>query len=98
MATLQKKLTYGYLSIIQKNCIFVARIKTQQKDFKAYNVKYGELLIFDSRLHHGTEVNKEKSTRLSMDFRVIKKKLQDKKTTSPKLKIKFNVGGYFSED
>ena len=28
-----------------------------------YNVKYGELLIFDSRLHHGTEVNREKSTR-----------------------------------
>ena len=44
-------------------------------DFKAYNVKYGELLIFDSRLHHGTEINKEKNTRLSMDFRVIKKKV-----------------------
>ena len=73
--------------------------KPNKKDFKAYNVKYGELLIFDSRLHHGTEVNKEKSTRLSMDFRVIKKKnYKIKKTTSPKLKIKFNVGGYFSED
>ena len=69
-----------------------------KRDFKAYNVKYGELLIFDSRLHHGTEINKEKNTRLSMDFRVIKEKKYKKNfKTSPKLKIKFNIGGYFKE-
>ena len=69
-----------------------------KKDFKAFNVKYGELLIFDSRLHHGTEVNREDKSRLSMDFRIIKQKNYKKNSTSsPKLNIKFDIGGYFTK-
>ena len=56
----KERLIYGYLLIIQKNFFIMVRIEPNKGDFKAYNVKYGELLIFDSRLHHGTEINKEK--------------------------------------
>ena len=59
---------------------------------------YGEILIFNSKLTHGTEINKEDRSRLSMDFRVIKKKIfKNKSTLSPKNNIKFNLGGYFRE-
>ena len=39
----------------------------------------------------------KENTRLSMDFRVIKKKYKKNLKTSPRLKIKFNIGGYFKE-
>ena len=69
-----------------------------KQDFKPYDVDYGEILIFNSKLTHGTEINKEDHSRLSMDFRVIKKKdFKDQKTLSPKNNIKFNLGGYFNE-
>ena len=67
-------------------------------DFKPYNLDYGEILIFNSKLTHGTEVNIEDHSRLSMDFRVIRKKnFINKPTVSPKNNIKFNLGGYFRE-
>ena len=70
-----------------------------KSDFKPYNLDYGEILIFNSMLHHGTEVNKEDHSRLSMDFRVIKKTSFKNNTllSSPKNNIKFNLGGYFRE-
>ena len=69
-----------------------------KKDFKPQNMDYGEILIFNSKLTHGTEINKEDRSRLSMDFRVIKKKIfKNKSTLSPKNNIQFNVGGYFRE-
>ena len=67
-----------------------------KKDFKPYNLDYGEILIFDSKLTHGTEINREDHSRLSMDFRIIKKKDYSVQTTaSPINNIKFNLGGYF---
>ena len=69
-----------------------------KKDFKPQNIDYGEILIFNSKLTHGTEINKENHSRLSMDFRVIKKKnFKNNSTLSPKNNIKFNLGGYFRE-
>ena len=69
-----------------------------KKDFKPYNLQYGELLIFDSRIHHGTEVNREKISRLSMDFRIIKKiNYKQSNKSSPQRNIKFNIGNYYSE-
>ena len=65
-------------------------------DFMPYDVKYGEILIFDSRLRHGTEVYKENKSRLSMDFRIIKRQnYKYTKTKSPLNSIKFNLGNYF---
>ena len=67
-------------------------------DFKPINLKYGEILMFNSKLAHGTEVNKENYTRLSMDFRIIKKiKYKNYYTKSPLNKIKFSLGNYFME-
>ena len=69
-----------------------------KKNFKPQNIDYGEILIFNSKLTHGTEINKENHSRLSMDFRVIKKKnFKNNSTLSPKNNIKFNLGGYFRE-
>lgn len=69
-----------------------------KRDFKPYNLDYGEILIFNSKLTHGTEVNIEDHSRLSMDFRVIREKdFINKPTVSPKNNIKFNLGGYFRE-
>ena len=69
-----------------------------KKNFKPQNIDYGEILIFNSKLTHGTEINKENHSRLSMDFRVIKKKnFKNNSTLSPKNNIKFNLGGYFKE-
>lgn len=67
-------------------------------DFKPYNLDYGEMIVFNSKLTHGTEINKENHTRLSMDFRVIKKKnFINTSNVSPKNNIKFDLGGYFRE-
>ena len=67
-------------------------------DFKPYNLDYGEILIFNSNLTHGTEINKEDHSRLSMDFRVVRKKIfKNQSSLSPKNNIKFNLGGYFKE-
>tara|TARA_B100001057_G_scaffold385783_1_gene392573 strand:- start:4749 stop:5498 length:750 start_codon:yes stop_codon:yes gene_type:complete len=72
--------------------------KPNKGDFKPINLKYGEILIFNSKLAHGTEVNKENYTRLSMDFRIIKKKkYKDYNSKSPLNKIKFSIGNYFME-
>ena len=40
-----------------------------KKDLVWLNVKYGEVLLFDQSLPHGNVVNKEKSTRWSMNCR-----------------------------
>jgi hypothetical protein len=72
--------------------------KKNKKDFRPYNVKWGQILIFDSSLSHGVEVNKEKYTRASMDFRIILKKDYKKSNkTSPKNNIKFELGGYYTK-
>lgn len=72
--------------------------KKDLKDFKPKKVKYGEILTFDSSLKHGVELNKENITRISMDFRVMKKKdYKNFKTFSPKNKIQFNIGNYYDE-
>ena len=82
----------------QKTCSLWLETEPGKKDFKPYKVNYGEILVFNSSLSHGTEVNKENYTRFSMDFRVIKKneyKWHDSK--SPKNNIKFVLGEYFTE-
>jgi len=72
--------------------------KKNLNDFRPKKVKYGEILTFDSSLKHGVELNKENLTRISMDFRIIRKKdYKNYKTFSPKNKIRFNLGNYYDE-
>lgn len=73
-----------------------------KQDFSPVNLKFGEMLIFDSGLMHGNKINAENNTRISFDFRVIpfskysaltnKQKLK----TSVSQKIGFSIGEYYA--
>lgn len=70
-----------------------------KKDYKPYEVSYGEVLIFDGvNLYHGNKTNEEKQTRISFDFRVV-----DEINFNPSEKstlnnpIKFTIGNYFEK-
>ena len=72
--------------------------KKNLKDFKPKKMQYGEILTFDSSLKHGVELNKENTTRISMDFRVMRKKdYKNFNSFSPKNNIRFNLGNYYDE-
>ena len=72
--------------------------KKNKRDYKPRDTKWGEILTFDSDLKHGIEVNKEEYTRASMDFRIIcKKNYKNSKYYSPKNKISFTLGNYYTE-
>ena len=81
----------------KKTCTLWLESSPGKKDYKPYKVNYGEILVFNSKLAHGTEVNKENYTRFSMDFRIIKKKYKKNNSKSPKNNIKFVLGQYFTE-
>ena len=72
--------------------------KKNKRDYKPRDTKWGEILTFDSDLKHGIEVNKEQYTRASMDFRIIcKKNYKNSNYYSPKNKISFTLGNYYTE-
>jgi len=68
-------------------------------DFRPVDVSHGQYLIFDgANLTHGNKINKTGKTRVSFDFRIVKKsefKASNKKTVSQG--IKFEIGDYFME-
>jgi hypothetical protein len=78
-----------------------------KKDYSPINACYGELVKFDgANLYHGTEINKTGQTRVSLDFRVISKKIfkENQKVLSDKTKnilcnyydeIKLNYFNYY---
>jgi hypothetical protein len=70
-----------------------------KKDFKPYNINYGEFLVFSgANLMHGNQTNEELDTRCSIDFRVVHPK--DFKTSndeSVSANVKFKIGGYFEQ-
>jgi hypothetical protein len=67
-------------------------------DFKAYSVKYGEILVFRGAvLTHGNKINKTPHSRVSVDFRLLKlSHFQPTDKTSINTGSKFSLGGYFS--
>ena len=71
-----------------------------KEDYSPENLIEGEGLIFDSALKHGNKINKENSTRLSFDFRVIPKskwsaKKLHKEKSSVKQNLEFKIDGYY---
>jgi hypothetical protein len=68
-------------------------------DYKPYDVKYGEVLIFDGvNLYHGNKTNEENITRLSFDFRIVDElmfKPSEKSTLNNP--TQFTIGNYFEK-
>lgn len=67
-------------------------------DFQSYDVEHGEVLVFNgASLKHGNKPNDTGVSRVSMDFRVIPhSQYQELQSESSNLKLKFQVGGYYS--
>lgn len=68
--------------------------------FNACNIDYGEILKFDgANLLHGNKINKTEKSRISFDFRVLKKSDYEKNSTSIKRSITQNksmtIGEYW---
>lgn len=68
------------------------------EDFKPYEVKYGEFLIFDgANLMHGNKINETKDTRVSVDFRLIDYSVyEESEGSSINTNLKFKIGEYYS--
>mgnify|MGYP006133283085 CR=1 FL=1 len=71
--------------------------KEDKKDFSPMLLKYGELMEWDgSNLMHGNKINNSSQTRVSVDFRVMRKSQYIKSDYgSINTKVKFEVGGYY---
>lgn len=73
--------------------------KEDKGDFRPYEVKYGEILVFNGAdLMHGNQTNKTLNTRVSVDFRLVDpKKFSPSELGSININVKFDVGGYFEK-
>jgi ectoine hydroxylase-related dioxygenase (phytanoyl-CoA dioxygenase family) len=69
------------------------------EDFRSYDVKYGEVLVFDgANLLHGNKINKTKDTRVSIDFRLVDPhRFVSNDGKSINGITSFTVGGYFEK-
>lgn len=67
-------------------------------DFSPMICNYGEIVQWDgSNLTHGNKLNSTEYTRVSVDFRVIKKcNYIPSENTSINTKVQFKIGGYYS--
>lgn len=73
--------------------------KEGAEDFRPYDVKYGEVLVFSgANLLHGNKINKTKDTRVSVDFRLVDPRLfKPNASGSINMNTPFDVGGYFEK-
>ncbi|MEN9684923.1 MAG: hypothetical protein RLZZ28_709 [Bacteroidota bacterium] len=67
-------------------------------DFRAYTVKYGEILVFNgANLFHGNKQNESKDSRVSVDFRLVDPaRFIPSSNGSINMQMKFDIGGYFA--
>lgn len=73
--------------------------KEDKGDYKPYNVKYGEILVFSgANLHHGNKHNTSNDTRVSVDFRLVDpEKFISNEAGSINMNTSFSIGGYFEQ-
>jgi len=73
--------------------------KEDKRDYRPYLLNYGEILVFSgANLMHGNKENISKSTRVSIDFRLIEpKRFISNNHTSINTKTKFIIGEYFEK-
>lgn len=69
------------------------------EDFRPYDIKYGEMLVFDgANLMHGNKINETQSSRVSVDFRLVDPKIFTPTTNgSINMNTPFDIGGYFEK-
>jgi ectoine hydroxylase-related dioxygenase (phytanoyl-CoA dioxygenase family) len=84
--------TYG------NNTIWIES-KEDLGDYSPYDVKYGEILIFDgANIQHGNKINDTEDTRVSVDFRLVDpQKFIPTKAGSINMNASFDIGGYFEK-
>jgi ectoine hydroxylase-related dioxygenase (phytanoyl-CoA dioxygenase family) len=80
------------------NTIWMESVEGKE-DFMPYNVKYGEILVFDgANLMHGNKTNLSSLTRVSVDFRLVDPvKFIPNTAGSINMNSLFDVGGYFEK-
>ena len=73
--------------------------KEDKGDYRPYEVKYGEILVFNgANLYHGNNPNESGETRVSVDFRLVdSNKFIPNESSSINMKSKFDIGGYFEK-
>lgn len=73
--------------------------KEDKGDYRPYDVKYGEILVFNgANLYHGNKPNESNQTRVSVDFRLVDpNKFIPNKAGSINMKTKFDIGEYFEK-
>lgn len=78
------------------NCVWIES-KEDLRDYRPYEVKYGEILIFNgANLNHGNKKNQSGKTRVSIDFRLVDPdKFVPNKAGSINMNCQFDIGGYF---
>tara|TARA_Y100001937_G_scaffold21366_1_gene30110 strand:- start:1227 stop:1886 length:660 start_codon:yes stop_codon:yes gene_type:complete len=80
----------------QSNTIW-AESEEDKEDFSPMILKYGECMEWDgSNLTHGNKLNDSDQTRVSVDFRVIRRSLYvDSECASINTNTPFRIGGYY---
>jgi ectoine hydroxylase-related dioxygenase (phytanoyl-CoA dioxygenase family) len=87
-----------FVNTNEQNTIWMES-KEDKGDYKPYEVKYGEILVFSgANLIHGNKNNDSSQTRVSVDFRLVDpNKFIPNEAGSINMKTKFDVGGYFEK-
>jgi ectoine hydroxylase-related dioxygenase (phytanoyl-CoA dioxygenase family) len=85
-----------FVNVYGNNSIWVES-KENENDFHPVKLDYGQILEFDgANLLHGNKINDSNSTRVSVDFRVVRyKDFKPSNKGSINMDSKFNIGGYF---
>jgi hypothetical protein len=87
-----------FLDTFSTNTIW-SESKEDLGDYSPYDVKYGEILVFNgASLMHGNKINETDSTRVSIDFRLVDPaKFSPNQNGSINMKTPFDIGGYFDK-
>lgn len=86
-----------FTSAFGTNTIWVES-EEDKEDFSPIEVEYGQVVMWDgSNLLHGNKTNEEKTTRVSVDFRVFPiSRYEASDYGSINTGTKFEIGGYYS--
>lgn len=87
-----------FVNVYGNNSIWVES-EEGKNDFHPIKLDYGQILEFDgANLLHGNKINDSNSTRVSVDFRVLKyKNFKPSDKGSINMNSKFDIGGYFEK-